>query len=173
MNPRPTWRPWSPPSCSRSTSADLRTSVRQCCWWSNGPKRPCASRTGRTSWGSVASSSKVRPRTSRRIPSSSSHSWVVAPRHNPRRTDGSRDDGFTSRRLHDVTTTSATIVVCDGDETGQELLEESLRAMTPELLGVDLNFVNYDLSLANRRKTNNDVVREAAAAMVEAGLGLK
>ena len=45
--------------------------------------------------------------------------------------------------------------------------------MTPELLGVDLHFVNYDMSLENRRRTNNDVVREAAAAMVESGLGLK
>lgn len=72
-----------------------------------------------------------------------------------------------------MTLPSATIVVCDGDETGQELLDESLRAMTPELLGVDLNFVHYDMSLENRRKTNNDVVRVAAAAMVEAGLGLK
>ena len=70
-------------------------------------------------------------------------------------------------------TTTATIVVCDGDETGQELLDESLRAMTPELLGVDLNFVHYDLTLGNRRRTKNDVVREAAAAMVETGLGLK
>jgi len=72
-----------------------------------------------------------------------------------------------------VTTTPATIIVCDGDETGQELLVEALRAMTPELLGVDLNFVHYDLSLEKRRATNNDIVREAARAMVEAGLGLK
>lgn len=68
---------------------------------------------------------------------------------------------------------SATVVVCDGDETGQELLVEALRAMTPELLGVELNYVNFDLSLDNRRATDNNVVREAAAAMVEAGLGLK
>ena len=72
-----------------------------------------------------------------------------------------------------MTSSSATIVVCEGDETGQELLDESLRAMTPELLGVDLNFVNFDLSLENRRRTNNEVVSEAAAAMVETGLGLK
>jgi isocitrate/isopropylmalate dehydrogenase len=69
--------------------------------------------------------------------------------------------------------TTPTIVVCDGDQTGQELLEQSLRVMTPELLGVELAFTHYDLSLANRRATNNDVVREAAAAMVETGLGLK
>jgi isocitrate dehydrogenase (NAD+) len=83
-----------------------------------------------------------------------------------------RDTGVWPRLLG-VTTSSATIVVCDGDETGQELLVESLRAMTPELLGVNLNFVNYDLSLENRRATNNEVVRDAAAAMVETGLGLK
>ena len=64
-------------------------------------------------------------------------------------------------------TTSATIVVCDGDETGQELLDQSLRVMTSELLGVDMHFDHFDLSLENRRATNNDVVREAAAAMVE------
>ena len=68
---------------------------------------------------------------------------------------------------------TATVVVCDGDQTGQELLTESLRVMTPELLGVQLDFVHYDLSLERRRATNNDVVREAAAAMVEVGLGLK
>ncbi|HEY7932012.1 MAG TPA: isocitrate/isopropylmalate family dehydrogenase [Acidimicrobiales bacterium] len=68
---------------------------------------------------------------------------------------------------------TATVIVCDGDETGQELLIESLRAMTPELLGVTLEFEHFDLSLESRRRTNNGVVREAAAAMVTAGLGLK
>ncbi len=72
-----------------------------------------------------------------------------------------------------MTTTSATIIVCDGDETGQELLTEALRAMAPDLLGVDLNFEHFDLSLERRRATNNDVVREAAQAMLETGLGLK
>jgi isocitrate/isopropylmalate dehydrogenase len=65
------------------------------------------------------------------------------------------------------------VIVCDGDETGQELLVESLRALTPELLGVNLNFIHFDLSLENRRATKNEVVREAARAMVVAGLGLK
>ncbi len=69
--------------------------------------------------------------------------------------------------------TTPTIVVCDGDQTGQELLEQSLRVMTPELLGVELAFTHFDLSLGNRQATNNDVVREAASAMVETGLGLK
>ncbi len=66
-----------------------------------------------------------------------------------------------------------TVIVCDGDQTGQELLVEALRVMTPELLGVALDFAHYDLSLENRRRTNNDVVREAAGAMLDAGLGLK
>jgi isocitrate dehydrogenase (NAD+) len=72
-----------------------------------------------------------------------------------------------------MTNPRATIIVCDGDQTGQELLLESLRAMTPELLGVPIELVHYDLSLANRRATDNGVVRDAAAAMVETGLGLK
>lgn len=70
-------------------------------------------------------------------------------------------------------TSPATIIVCDGDQTGQELLVEALRVLTPDLLGVELDLVHYDLSLEARRASNNDVVREAAAAMAEAGLGLK
>ena len=65
------------------------------------------------------------------------------------------------------------IVVCEGDETGQELLEEALRVLDPDVLGFDLELVRFDLSLANRRATGNAVVHEAAAAMRETGLGLK
>ena len=65
------------------------------------------------------------------------------------------------------------IIVCDGDETGQELLDEALRVLHPSILGFDLELVRFDLSLANRRATANDVVRAAAAAMRETGLGLK
>jgi isocitrate/isopropylmalate dehydrogenase len=72
-----------------------------------------------------------------------------------------------------MASSTAKIIVCDGDQTGQELLVEALRVMTPELLGVNLEFVHYDLSLENRRATKNDVVRQAATAMVETGLGLK
>ena len=66
-----------------------------------------------------------------------------------------------------------TIVVLEGDETGQELLEESLRVLRPEVIGLELDFPRYDLSLASRRATENGVVYEAAAAMREHGLGLK
>ncbi len=65
------------------------------------------------------------------------------------------------------------LVVCDGDETGQELLEEALRVLAPDVLGFDLDLVHFDLSLGNRRATGNDVVRAAAAAMRDTGLGLK
>ncbi len=61
----------------------------------------------------------------------------------------------------------------EGDQTGQELLEESLRVLDPSVTGLDLGFRRYDLSLENRRATENGVVREAAAAMKECGFGLK
>jgi isocitrate dehydrogenase (NAD+) len=66
-----------------------------------------------------------------------------------------------------------TIVVLEGDETGQELLEESLRLLAPEVIGIELEFPRYDLSLGRRRETQNTVVHEAAAAIRESGLGLK
>ncbi len=66
-----------------------------------------------------------------------------------------------------------TIVVCEGDQTGQELLDEALRVVDPSALGVDLDLARFDLSLANRERTDNGVVYEAAAAMRETGLGLK
>lgn len=66
-----------------------------------------------------------------------------------------------------------TIVVMEGDQTGQELLVEGLRVLNPSITKVDVDFAHFDLSLDNRRKTDNQVVHEAAAAMRETGLGLK
>ena len=66
-----------------------------------------------------------------------------------------------------------TIVVLEGDETGQELLEESLRVLAHEVTGLDLEFPRVDLSLESRRATLNRIVYEAAAAIREHGLGLK
>jgi isocitrate/isopropylmalate dehydrogenase len=66
-----------------------------------------------------------------------------------------------------------TIVVLEGDETGQELLVEALRVLDPDVVGMQLAFEHYDLSLARRRETKNRVVHEAAAAMKRTGLGLK
>jgi isocitrate/isopropylmalate dehydrogenase len=66
-----------------------------------------------------------------------------------------------------------TLVVCEGDETGQELLEQALRVLEEEVLGVAVDLRRFDLSLENRRRTANGVVIEAAEAMVAFGLGLK
>ena len=66
-----------------------------------------------------------------------------------------------------------TIVVMEGDQTGQELLVEGLRVLEPALTKVDVTFAHFDLSLENRRATKNEVVHEAARAMKEHGLGLK
>jgi isocitrate dehydrogenase (NAD+) len=66
-----------------------------------------------------------------------------------------------------------TIVVLEGDQTGQELLEEALRVLAPDVLEIPLELERHDLSLENRRATQNGVVYEAAAAIREHGLGLK
>jgi isocitrate dehydrogenase (NAD+) len=68
---------------------------------------------------------------------------------------------------------SPTIVVLDGDQTGEELLNESLRVLAESVIDIPLDFEHYDLSLENRRATNNQVVHDAAAAMVAHQLGLK
>jgi isocitrate dehydrogenase (NAD+) len=65
------------------------------------------------------------------------------------------------------------IVALDGDETGQELLQQALRVIEPDVLGLEVEVERFDLSLEQRRATNNGVVREAAVAMRETGLGLK
>jgi isocitrate/isopropylmalate dehydrogenase len=65
------------------------------------------------------------------------------------------------------------IVVLEGDETGQELLEEALRVLAFDVIGIPLDFPRFDLSLDSRRATQNAVVHEAAAALRESGLGLK
>src|SRR5688572_30900696 len=66
-----------------------------------------------------------------------------------------------------------TIAVLEGDETGQELLEEALRVLAPDVVGLELELPRFDLSLDSRRETQNAVVHEAAQAVREAGLGLK
>src|SRR6195952_5423107 len=66
------------------------------------------------------------------------------------------------------------IIVLDGDETGQELLEQACRVLDPDVLSLpQLELESFDLSLARRRETGHGVVFEAARAMREAGFGLK
>jgi isocitrate/isopropylmalate dehydrogenase len=68
---------------------------------------------------------------------------------------------------------SHTIVVLEGDQTGQELLEEALRVLDPAVTGVEVSFQRFDLGLENRRASKNQVVYDAANAMLASGLGLK
>ncbi len=65
------------------------------------------------------------------------------------------------------------IIILEGDETGQELLEQALRVLKPEVTKVDTEFERHDLSLENRRSTDNKVLGEAAKAMIDAGFALK
>jgi isocitrate dehydrogenase (NAD+) len=65
------------------------------------------------------------------------------------------------------------IAVLEGDQTGQELLEQALRVLAPEVIGLEVDLARFDLSLENRRRTGNAVCTEAAEAMAEAGFGIK
>ena len=60
-----------------------------------------------------------------------------------------------------------------GDQTGEELLLEALRVLVPDVIGLELDYQHFDISLAKRRETQNQVVRDAAAAMLQSGLGMK
>ena len=65
------------------------------------------------------------------------------------------------------------IVALDGDQTGQELLEQALRVLDPAVLGIDVELERFDLSLERRRETGNAIVTDAARAMRDAGFGIK
>lgn len=65
------------------------------------------------------------------------------------------------------------IAVLDGDETGQELLEAALRVLAADVVGLELELEHHDLSLESRRESANRVCEQAAAAIRDAGLGLK
>jgi len=68
---------------------------------------------------------------------------------------------------------SRTIVVLDGDQTGQELLEEALRVLAADVIRYPLEFKRFDLTLENRRQTKNRVVYEAGKAIRDYRVGLK
>jgi isocitrate dehydrogenase (NAD+) len=65
------------------------------------------------------------------------------------------------------------ITILEGDETGQELLDEAVRVLDPDVIGIDVELERFDLSLERRRATANQVVHDAARAMRESGLGIK
>ena len=54
------------------------------------------------------------------------------------------------------------VVVLEGDETGQELLEQSPARARRRAAGPGAGAERFDLSLENRRATSNEVVNEAA-----------
>jgi len=65
------------------------------------------------------------------------------------------------------------IIVLEGDQTGQELLEQALRVLDPAVVRLPLAFTTFDLSLAHRRRTRNAVIHKAAQAIRRTGLGIK
>lgn len=69
--------------------------------------------------------------------------------------------------------TTPILVVLEGDQTGEELLQEALRVLHWSVIGFEIAFERYDLSLENRRATANRIVYDAAAAMMRHRLGLK
>src|SRR5262249_34644071 len=68
---------------------------------------------------------------------------------------------------------SIKFAVLEGDQTGQELLEQALRVVDPGVVGLGIETIRFDLSLENRRATGNGIVHEAAAALKQYGLGIK
>ena len=68
----------------------------------------------------------------------------------------------------------ARIIVLEGDQTGQELLEQALRLLDPDVCGLELELEHYDLSL--REPAHAPTTRSCSPprdAMVEAGYGVK
>jgi len=66
-----------------------------------------------------------------------------------------------------------TVAVLHGDQTGEELLLDARRLLAKDVIGLEVAQRDFDLSLANRRETRNEVVHEAAAALRECGFGIK
>lgn len=65
------------------------------------------------------------------------------------------------------------IILLEGDLTGQELLQDAVRVLDPGIVGLPIVFERFDLSLENRRRTKNGVVRDAADALREGRYGIK
>lgn len=66
-----------------------------------------------------------------------------------------------------------TITILEGDETGQELLEQGLRVLAPDVIQIAVELERFDLSLERRRATANQIVSDAASAMRASGFGIK
>ena len=66
-----------------------------------------------------------------------------------------------------------TVVVLHGDQTGEELLLESVRLLDRDVIAFEVARQDFDLSLEERRRTRNQVVLDAADALRESGYGIK
>lgn len=66
-----------------------------------------------------------------------------------------------------------TITVLHGDQTGEELLLEALRILASPQIAPLVDLEHVDLSLEARRRSQNEVVYEAARLMLRSGFGLK
>ena len=64
-----------------------------------------------------------------------------------------------------------TIVVLEGDETGQELLEDGLRVLEPDVIGVELEFPRFDLSLERRRRPTTELCTRPRRQSASTGSG--
>src|SRR5205085_2308299 len=81
--------------------------------------------------------------------------------------------GWSTGRVGQPVAEVPKIIVLEGDETGQELLAEALKILDPGVTGVEVELEHHDLSLENRRETENEVVRAAGRAIAESGYGIK
>ncbi|HSO26699.1 MAG TPA: isocitrate/isopropylmalate family dehydrogenase, partial [Anaerolineales bacterium] len=79
----------------------------------------------------------------------------------------------THNNVNTSKTVDPVIVVMHGDQTGEELLQQALRVLDPQVIRINLGFEHFDLGLENRRATANKIVFEAADAICRTGLGLK
>ena len=66
-----------------------------------------------------------------------------------------------------------TVAILHGDQTGEELLLDARRLLDKDVIGFEVQARDFDLSLAKRRETRNEVVHEAAQALRESGFGIK
>src|SRR6266566_2911919 len=66
-----------------------------------------------------------------------------------------------------------TVAMLHGDQTGEELLLQARRLLERDVIGFQVMQRDFDLSLAHRRETRNEVVHEASAALRECGFGIK
>ena len=66
-----------------------------------------------------------------------------------------------------------TIVVLEGDQTGQELLEEALRVLAPDVIGLELELPRFDLSLETAARPTTRSCTRRPRRCARHGLGLK